>query len=88
MLQAISAYCIEQAKKASKSSPRQGLRHICVELQATCFLETGNHIKLCHMTLKRLVGGGKTRQQANVDRRWLGDGKEDIVIAFIAEIAG
>ena len=39
------------------------------------------------MTLKRLVGGGKTHQQANVDRRWLGDGKEDIVIAFIAEIA-
>jgi hypothetical protein len=29
----------------------------------------------------------KTRQQANVDRRWLGDGEEDIVIAFITEIA-
>ena len=87
MLQAISAYCLKQAKKVSKSSPHQGLFHICVELQATCFLETGNHVKLCHMTLKHLVGGGKTHQQANVDWRWLGDGEEDIVIAFIAEIA-
>ncbi|KIJ93024.1 hypothetical protein K443DRAFT_37626, partial [Laccaria amethystina LaAM-08-1] len=87
MLRAISAYRLEQGRKCSKSSPRRGLRRICIELQNTCFEETGNLVKLCHMMLKRLVGGGKTRQQANVDRRWLGDGEEDIVIAFIAEIA-
>ena len=87
MARAVAAYRLEQRKQRSKSSPRRGLRRICIELQETCFVETGNHVKLCHMTLKRLVGGGKTRQQANADRRWLGDGEEDIVIAFIAEMA-
>jgi hypothetical protein len=39
------------------------------------------------MKLKCLVGGGKTCQQANVDQRWLDDGEENIVIAFIVEMA-
>ena len=87
MAQAVAAYRLEQGRKLSKLCPCHGLHHICIELQETCFMETGNHVKLSHMMLKRLVGGGKTHQQANADRRWLGDGEEDIVIAFIAEMA-
>lgn len=86
MARAVSAYRLEQKKKYSKSSPRKGLRQICIELQDSCFVETGNQVKLSHMTLKRLVAGGNTRQQANIDRRWLSDGEEDIVIAFLAEM--
>lgn len=87
MARAIEAYRLEKKKKYSKSSPRRGLRYICTELQDICFVETGNHVKLCHMTLKRLVDGGKTRQQINAERRWLSEGEEDIVIEFIAEMA-
>ena len=87
MAQAVAAYRLEQGRKLLKLRPRRGLHRICIELQETCFVETGNHVKLSHMMLKRLVGGGKTHQQANADRRWLGDGEEDIVIAFITEMA-
>jgi hypothetical protein len=87
MIQAISAYHLEQGRKCSKPTPCWGLCHICIELQDTCFMETGNYVKLSHMTLKHLVGGGKTHQQANVNQRWLDDGEENIVIAFIVEMA-
>ena len=60
MAWSVSAYCLEQGKMHSKSSPCWGLHHICIELQETCFMETGNHVKLSHMMLKHLVGGGKT----------------------------
>jgi len=62
MAWAVSAYHLEQGKKHLKSSPCWGLCRICIKLQETCFMETGNHVKLSHMMLKRLVGGGKTRQ--------------------------
>jgi hypothetical protein len=64
MAQAISAYCLEQEKKHLKSSPHW----VFVELQDTCFVETGNHIKLSHMTLKHLVERDKTCQQTNVNQ--------------------
>jgi hypothetical protein len=48
---------------------------------------TGNQIKLCHMTLKRHVAGGMTRERANEGRSWLTDSEVDIVIDFINEMA-
>jgi hypothetical protein len=76
MLRAIDAYKKEM-KKPAKS--RHGYRRICTDFENIFFTETGNQIKLCHMTLKRLVDGGMTRERANANRAWLTDAEVDIV---------
>ena len=85
MAQAVTAYHKEQKKTPKKS--RRGLRTICKEFEDLYFSQTGKTIKLCHMTLKRLAEGGKTREKANANRRWLTDSEEDVVIDFISEMA-
>ena len=84
MARALAAYKSDQ-KKPIKS--RCGYRKICIEFEAIHFAETGKHIKLCHMTLKRLSDGGMTRERANAERTWLLDSEVDIVIDFIVEMA-
>ena len=89
MAQDITSYSEEQKRnlKLVRNTRRRGLRKICLEFENKCYLETGKVIKLCHMTLNRLVAGGMTRERANENRRWLSNGEEDIVIGFIVEIA-
>jgi hypothetical protein len=84
MAQAIDAYKSEQ-KKPIKS--RRGLHTICTEISALHFSETGKVIKLSHMTLKRLVDGGLSREKANEHRSWLLPAEVDVVIDFIIEMA-
>jgi hypothetical protein len=84
MAQAVVAYKAEQ-KKPKKS--RRGLRTICIDLSAVHFSETGNVIKLSHMTLKHLADGGLSREQANEARAWLLPAEVDVVIEFIIEMA-
>jgi hypothetical protein len=84
MARAIVAYKAEQ-KKPMKS--RCGLRTISTDISAIHFSETGNVIKLSHVTLKRLADGGLSREKANEARAWLLPAEVDVVIDFIIEIA-
>jgi hypothetical protein len=85
MAQAIVAYKAEQKKYPVKS--RRGLRTICADISAIHFSETGNVIKLSHMTLKRLADGGLSREKANEARAWLLPAEVDVIIDFIIEMA-
>lgn len=51
------------------------------------YQDTGEAVKLCHMTLKRLAAGGNTRKKANAERAWLNDAEVNVVIEFINEMA-
>ena len=58
MARAIVAY---KAKKKKPKKSCRGLRTVCIDISADYFSETGNVIKLSHMTLKRLADGGLSR---------------------------
>jgi hypothetical protein len=85
MARAVKAYQLE-SKKPKKE--RDGLRKVCLKLEELGYSETGERIKLSHMTLKRLAAGGKTRKEANEDRTWLTPRDVDVVIDFVNEMAG
>ncbi|KIM35937.1 hypothetical protein M413DRAFT_78899 [Hebeloma cylindrosporum] len=72
--------------KKPKNS-RRGLRTICAEIAALHFSETGNVVKLSHATLKRLVDGGLTRDEAHEARSWLMPSEVNVVIDFVVEMA-
>ena len=84
MAQAVKAYN-EELKKLKKE--RVGLQKICLRYEVQHYQETGDSIKLSHMTLKRLVAGGNTCERANADRTWLTDAEVNVVIEFINEMA-
>jgi len=84
MAQAVKAYNLE-LKKPRKE--RVGLHRICLRYAAQHYQDTGEAVKLCHMTLKRLAAGGNTRKKANAERAWLNDAEVNVVIEFINEMA-
>ncbi|PPQ82633.1 hypothetical protein CVT25_007561 [Psilocybe cyanescens] len=84
MAQATKAY--QHERKKSKKG-RDGLRKICLTFEELHFQESGERIKLCHMTLKCLAEGGSTREQANADRSWLTSEEENVVVEFVCEMA-
>lgn len=84
MQRAVKAY---QDRQAGPKKDRIGLRKICMEYQTAHYQETGEIIKLCHMTLKRLADGGRTRRDANAERAWLTQSEENIVVEFLNEMA-
>jgi len=84
MSRAIEAY---HAKLKKPKKERDGYRKVCFKFEALSIWETGEPIKLCHMTLKRLVEGGKTCQEANEERSWLSTGEEELIVNFLCENA-
>jgi hypothetical protein len=84
MARAVKVYQLESKKPKKK---RDGLRKICLKLEELGHSETGEHIKLSHMTLKCLAAGGKTHEEANEDRTWLTPCEIDVIIDFINEMA-
>jgi len=84
MAQAVKAYNLE-LKKPRKERVR--LCRICLRYAALHYQDTGEAVKLCHMTLKRLAAGGNTREKANAERAWLNDAEVNVVIEFINEMA-
>ena len=81
---AFQAYEVEQ----QKSKKHAGLCMICRQFEEMYFQETGERIKLCHMTVKHLAQGGMTQEEANQDRTWLNATKAQILIDFINKMAG
>ncbi|CAA7271085.1 unnamed protein product [Cyclocybe aegerita] len=85
MSRAVEAYRAELEKPDHRA--RRGLRTICKDFEQLYFEETGDRIRLSHMTLSRLADGGLTRVQANATRSWLSKGEEDVVVEFILDMA-
>jgi len=79
---AVEAYHAE-LKKPKKE--RDGYRKVCLKFEVLSIQETGEPIKLCHMTLKRLAEGGKTCQEANEECSWLSLGEEELIVNFLCE---
>lgn len=84
MARAVKSY---QDRQNGPKKDRVGLRKICAEFQNAHFQETGEHIRLCHMTLKRLAEGRNTREGANFERAWLTVDEELVVIGALNEMA-
>jgi len=84
MLRAVELHKAEQ-KKPQKE--RLGLRKICDTISQEHYRDTGDIIKLSHMTLSRLAAGGTTQARANAERGWLLDSEVDVVIEVITDLA-
>lgn len=62
------AVATHQAQKKRVLKDQIGLCTLCSQYNELCFEETGEHIQLNFMTLKRHSEGGATRQKNNEDR--------------------
>jgi len=80
---AVKAYLAELEKPYGG---RRGLHTICRDFEQLHFNETGLFIPLSFATLSRLADGSRTREEANLHRRWLTTIEEDLIVSFIIEM--
>jgi len=83
MSRAVVAYLAELEKP---NRGRRGLRTICRDFEQLHLNETGLFIPLSFATLSRLADGGRTREEANLHRRWLTTIEEDLIVSFVIEM--
>ena len=85
MARAVAAYKVEQAKGGPER--KKGLRAICAEVARDWRVETGNDVKLNHVTLGNLAKGGRSLSEFNADKSWLMPQEVDLVIEYAQEVA-
>ncbi|KAF9540410.1 hypothetical protein CPC08DRAFT_607909, partial [Agrocybe pediades] len=60
---------------------------ICRQFEQHFLDETGEAVKLSHMTLLRMARGGKSHAEASADRGWLTRTEQEVAVDFLCEAA-
>ena len=81
----IAAIRYNDLRSTLKKPP--GAEMICREVEAQCFAETKNKIKLSGTTVRARADGRESIRDFNVTKRWLTPAEEETVVEFIVDTA-